>query len=141
MSQLIFEKASFDGTLLLWTIGLAILTTFRIPSAFVCMLWVAFPLISRVLLWNVMLHKLRLLPHHVTFVVSTVGGVAVPSMLLVQLDVAMVEMFIPITGRSGTILPPEIPIGLLCVVMLFLTIPYVVRGTIGFGNVLLTPPP
>ena len=40
----------------------------------------------------------------------------------------MAEIFIPITGRSGTVLPPEIPIGLLCVVALFITVPYVVRN-------------
>eukprot|EP00731_Ephydatia_muelleri_P019134 Em0011g1174a len=117
------EKASFLGTLVMWTVLLAVFTALRVPSAFVCVLWVLPPLLSRLLLWEVAQH--RLLPPHLAFVLSTVVGVAIPSMLLLQLDAGMAEIFIPITGRSGTVLPPEIPIGLLCVVALFITVPYV----------------
>lgn len=120
------EKASFLGTLVMWTVLLAVFTALRVPSAFVCVLWVLPPLLSRLLLWEVAQH--RLLPPHLAFVLSTVVGVAIPSMLLLQLDAGMAEIFIPITGRSGTVLPPEIPIGLLCVVALFITVPYVVRN-------------
>ncbi|KAL5486377.1 hypothetical protein EMCRGX_G018844 [Ephydatia muelleri] len=132
VSHLMLEKASFLGTLVMWTVLLAVFTALRVPSAFVCVLWVLPPLLSRLLLWEVAQH--RLLPPHLAFVLSTVVGVAIPSMLLLQLDAGMAEIFIPITGRSGTVLPPEIPIGLLCVVALFITVPYVTTSVVHMSS-------
>ena len=47
------------------------------------------------------------------YVVSMATCVGLPLMLYIQQDVALFQMFVPLTGRSGSCVPPDVVIGLL----------------------------
>ena len=47
------------------------------------------------------------------YVISMAASVGIPLMLTVQFHVGMFQMFIPLMGRSGSSIPPDIAIGLL----------------------------
>ena len=55
-------------------------------------------------------------------------------MLRFQLDVGLLQLFVPLTGRSGAVLPPDLAIGGLTAVMLITVTPYMVsKGVLGVG--------
>jgi hypothetical protein len=47
------------------------------------------------------------------YVVSMAASVGIPLMLLIQLDIGMFQMFVPLMGRSGSDIPPDLAIGVL----------------------------
>jgi hypothetical protein len=60
------------------------------------------------------------------YVVSMAASVGIPLMLLIQLDIGMFQMFVPLMGRSGSDIPPDLAIGVLTCISVSSATPHVV---------------
>ena len=131
------EQGSFLATQLIWTVCLLALTYLRLCSAFVFLLWVAFPLTLQGLPWYFCLQTAIDRNKHgtmwnLTHVLLSVLGIGLPFMLCVQLVDGIFAMFVPLTGRSGSSLPPDLAIGGLAAALVCLICPYMVSIVISW---------
>ncbi|MEQ2178478.1 hypothetical protein GOODEAATRI_014413 [Goodea atripinnis] len=94
----------FDVSLLLWGCSLVWLTQRGLCSAYVPMLMVAFPLITRLLLMKEFKHRGASLKYSGLYLL----GLALPYVHFMFLIWVVFEIFTPIMGRSGTEIPPEV---------------------------------
>ena len=125
------ERGSFLATQLIWTVCLLTLTYLRLCSAFVFLLWVAFPLTLQGLPWYFCLRTAIDRNKHktvwnLTHVVLSALGIGLPFMLCMQLVDGVFAMFVPLTGRSGSSVPPDLAIGGLAAAHVCLICPYMV---------------
>ncbi|KAM4528015.1 endoplasmic reticulum metallopeptidase 1 [Odontesthes bonariensis] len=121
----------FDVSLLLWCCSLVWLTQQNLCSAYVPMLMVAFPLVTRLLLANEFKHRGASLKYCVLYLL----GLALPYVHFMFLIWVVFEIFTPIMGRSGTEIPPEVVMATLVTLAtiflssFFLHFIYLVRST------------
>ncbi|MEQ2239481.1 Endoplasmic reticulum metallopeptidase 1 [Ilyodon furcidens] len=121
----------FDVSLLLWGCSLVWLTQRGLCSAYVPMLMVAFPLITRLLLMKEFKHRGASLKYSGLYLL----GLALPYVHFMFLIWVVFEIFTPIMGRSGTEIPPEVVMAslvTLAIIVLssyFLHFIYLVRST------------
>ncbi|XP_005803825.3 endoplasmic reticulum metallopeptidase 1 [Xiphophorus maculatus] len=121
----------FDVSLLLWCCSLVWLTQRGLCSAYVPMLMVAFPLVTRLLLTTEFKHRGASLKYSGLYLL----GLALPYLHFMFLIWVVFEIFTPIMGRSGTEIPPEVVMAslvTLAIVFLssyFLHFVYLVRST------------
>ena len=125
------ERGSFLATQLIWTVCLLTLTYLRLCSALVFLLWVAFPLTLQVLPWYFCLQTAIDRNEYgtlwnLTYVFLSALGIGLPFMLCVQMVDGIFAMFVPLTGRSGSSLPPDLAIGRLAAALVCLICPYMV---------------
>uniref|UniRef100_A0A3P8WKL6 Endoplasmic reticulum metallopeptidase 1 n=1 Tax=Cynoglossus semilaevis TaxID=244447 RepID=A0A3P8WKL6_CYNSE len=133
----------FDVSLLLWCCSLVWLTQQDLCSAYVPMLMVAFPLVTRLLLAKEFKHKGASFKYSVFYLL----GLALPYVHFMFLIWVVFEIFTPIMGRSGTEIPPEVVLASLVTLTTiflssyFLHFIYLVRSTkwilIGLGSVFI----
>ena len=126
------EQGSFLATQLIWTVCLL---TLRLCSVFVFLLWVSFLLALQGLPWYFCLQTAIDRNKHgtmwnLTHVLLSVLGIGLPFMLCVQLVDGIFAMFVPLTGRSGSSLPPDLAIGGLAAALVRLICPYMVTAVI-----------
>ncbi|XP_073791708.1 endoplasmic reticulum metallopeptidase 1 [Danio rerio] len=94
----------FDVGLLLWCCALVFLTLNGLCSAYVPMMMVVFPLLSKVLLRTHFRAKGASLQYSVFYLM----GLSVPYVHIMFLIWVVFEIFTPILGRSGTEIPPDV---------------------------------
>uniref|UniRef100_H2UKM2 Endoplasmic reticulum metallopeptidase 1 n=1 Tax=Takifugu rubripes TaxID=31033 RepID=H2UKM2_TAKRU len=133
----------FDVSLLLWCCSLVWLTQQGLCSAYVPMLMVAFPLVTRILLAKEFKHRGASLRYSMFYLL----GLALPYVHFMFLIWVVFEIFTPIMGRSGTEIPPEVVLASLVTLAtiflssFFLHFIYLVRSTkwilTGLGSVFL----
>ncbi|XP_067237044.1 endoplasmic reticulum metallopeptidase 1-like isoform X2 [Chanodichthys erythropterus] len=140
-SRVYLAELFFDVSLLLWCFLLLILTMCGFCSAYVPMMMVVFPLISKLLLRK----HFRARGASLQYSVLYLTGLAVPYVHIMFLIWVVFEVFTPIQGRSGTGIPPDVVLALivtLATVILstyFLHVIYLSRSTkhilAGLGSV------
>uniref|UniRef100_A0A1A8EQL0 Endoplasmic reticulum metallopeptidase 1 n=2 Tax=Nothobranchius korthausae TaxID=1143690 RepID=A0A1A8EQL0_9TELE len=133
----------FDVSLLLWCCSLVWLTQRGLCSAYVPMLMVAFPLITRLLLSKELKHKGASLKYSFLYLL----GLTLPYVHFMFLIWVVFEIFTPIMGRSGTEIPPEVVMATLVTLAtiflssFFLHFMYLVKSTkwilTGLGSVFM----
>uniref|UniRef100_A0A3Q3MCS3 Endoplasmic reticulum metallopeptidase 1 n=1 Tax=Mastacembelus armatus TaxID=205130 RepID=A0A3Q3MCS3_9TELE len=133
----------FDVSLLLWCCSLVWLTQQGLCSAYVPMLMVAFPLVTRLLLAKEFKHRGASVKYTVLYLL----GLSLPYVHLMFLIWVVFEIFTPILGRSGTEIPPEVVMATLVTLAtvflssFFLHFIYLVRSTkwilAGLGSVFI----
>ncbi|XP_037547675.1 endoplasmic reticulum metallopeptidase 1 [Nematolebias whitei] len=133
----------FDVSLLLWCSSLVWLTSRGLCSAYVPMLMVAFPLITRLLLTREFKHRGASLKYSLLYLL----GLTLPYVHFMFLLWVVFEIFTPIMGRSGTEIPPEVVMASLVTLAtiflssFFLHFIYLVRSTkwilAGLGSVFM----
>lgn len=123
------ERSAFLSVQLLCTMILMILTCLRICSAFMLLI----PVLAHILFRSVLLDKIisRELPtghfmHHVAYAVCLACSSGIPGMLQLQLVLSLLGMFIPLMGRAGSKVPPDLVVGGLMGVLITMTTPYCV---------------
>lgn len=67
----------FDASLMIWSIALAVVTQMGLCSAFICTLWVAFPLLAKLMIHKEFGQKGR----------NFEGGGCIPKLLPLLLDI------------------------------------------------------
>ncbi|KAJ7986832.1 hypothetical protein DPEC_G00332500 [Dallia pectoralis] len=94
----------FDVSLLLWCFALIYLTAKEVSSAYIPMLMVAFPLVTKLLLTR----EFRLRGLSLKYMVLYLLGLSPPYVYIMYLISQLFEVFIPIQGRSNTGSSPEV---------------------------------
>ncbi|KAJ7986872.1 hypothetical protein DPEC_G00332910 [Dallia pectoralis] len=94
----------FDVSLLLWSAILVLLTANDLCSAYVPMLMVAFPLVTKLVLAS----EFRLRGASIKYSVLYLLGLGLPYVHFMFLIWVVFEIFTPILGRSGTEIPPDL---------------------------------
>uniref|UniRef100_A0A8C4KCZ7 Endoplasmic reticulum metallopeptidase 1 n=1 Tax=Dromaius novaehollandiae TaxID=8790 RepID=A0A8C4KCZ7_DRONO len=131
MNEQYLGDVFFDASLMVWSIALAILTQIGLCSAFVCTLWVVFPLITKLMIHN----EFRQKGATMRFVMMYMLGMFVPYLYLMYLSWTVFEMFTPIMGRSGSEIPPDVVLaGLIVAITVilssyFINFVYLVKST------------
>ncbi|XP_048013228.1 endoplasmic reticulum metallopeptidase 1-like isoform X3 [Megalobrama amblycephala] len=108
-SRVYLAELFFDVSLLLWCFLLLILTMCGFCSAYVPMMMVVFPLISKLLLRK----HFRARGASLQYSVLYLTGLAVPYVHIMFLIWVVFEVFTPIQGRSGTGIPPDVVLALI----------------------------
>uniref|UniRef100_A0A672UZF9 Endoplasmic reticulum metallopeptidase 1 n=1 Tax=Strigops habroptila TaxID=2489341 RepID=A0A672UZF9_STRHB len=121
----------FDTSLMIWSIALAVITQMGLCSAFVCTLWVAFPLLAKLMIHKEFSQKGATMK----FVTMYMLGMFVPYVYMMYLSWTVFEMFTPIMGRSGSEILPDVVLAGFIVVMTmilssyFINFIYLVKST------------
>ncbi|NXF48598.1 ERMP1 metallopeptidase, partial [Oceanites oceanicus] len=114
----------FDASLMIWSIALAVMTRMGLCSAFICTLWVAFPLLAKLMIHKEFSQKGATMK----FVMMYMLGMFVPYLYMMYLSWTVFEMFTPIMGRSGSeILPDVVLAGFIVVTTMILSSYFVSR--------------
>ncbi|XP_033636192.1 endoplasmic reticulum metallopeptidase 1-like [Asterias rubens] len=116
----ILESLFFDASMLIWSMMIALMTLKGIGSAYMLMISVLFAVLGRSVLWKRMTsfqEGTRMLPVFLAYVCFTI----VPMGLWLYLMLLGYEIFLPIMGRSGSLITPELFIGLLTFVVTILS--------------------
>ncbi|NXL76653.1 ERMP1 metallopeptidase, partial [Leptocoma aspasia] len=92
-----------DASLMIWSIALAVMTQMGLCSAFICTLWVAFPLLTKLMIHKEFSQK----GATIKFIVMYMLGMFVPYLYMLYLSWTVFEMFTPVMGRSGSEIPPD----------------------------------
>nr|XP_025036521.1 endoplasmic reticulum metallopeptidase 1 [Pelodiscus sinensis] len=94
----------FDVALLAWSIVLVLITQLGLCSAFICAIWVAFPLLTKLSIHREFKQK----GATIRFIMIYMLGMFIPYLYIMYLTWTIFEIFIPIMGRSGTEIPPDV---------------------------------
>uniref|UniRef100_A0A8C9KU85 Endoplasmic reticulum metallopeptidase 1 n=1 Tax=Serinus canaria TaxID=9135 RepID=A0A8C9KU85_SERCA len=94
----------FDASLMIWSIVLTVMTQMGLCSAFICTLWVAFPLLTKLMIHKEFSQK----GATIKFIVMYMLGMFVPYLYVLYLSWTVFEMFTPVMGRSGSEIPPDV---------------------------------
>lgn len=134
ISQSLLEKSCFLSIQFLWSLLLFLLTCLHICSAFLFFVIVAFQVIFRSFLHDILIfselrkHSFGAM-HSLAFVLCSSLAVGLSWMLRLQLDVGMVQLFVPLMGRSGALVPPDLVVGVLVALAVATSTPHMVgRG-------------
>ncbi|XP_057236121.1 endoplasmic reticulum metallopeptidase 1 isoform X2 [Malurus melanocephalus] len=103
MTEQYLGDVFFDASLMIWSIALAVITQIGLCSAFICTLWVAFPLLTKLMIHKEFSQK----GATIKFIVLYMLGMFVPYLYMLYLSWTVFEMFTPVMGRSGSEIPPD----------------------------------
>eukprot|EP00128_Syssomonas_multiformis_P015422 Colp12_sorted_trinity150504_noHs@28199 len=102
------EENAFAASLCFWFLQLGVANFFHLGSAFLPCQFVLLPLLARLL-------QQRLAPQSLPArVLALVLGAALPTLLLAGTVSAVLTVFVPIMGRAGTLVPPELIVAVIC---------------------------
>ncbi|XP_070791659.1 endoplasmic reticulum metallopeptidase 1 [Pituophis catenifer annectens] len=102
-----------DVPLAVWSILGLLLTYQGISSAYLCAIWVAFPLLTKLMTYKELKEKGATMK----FVTVYLLGMFIPYLYVIYLIRLVFEMLVPIMGRSGSEAPPDVVMGIFIVVM------------------------
>ena len=127
------EKSSFLSLQVFLSIILLILTILHVCSAITFFFIVSLHLVFRSLLLDTLVSpELSKSGYSAAQCLAYVLCSAVPLGLLwvmqLPMSMATMEMFVPLTGRLGAVVPPDVVIGVLTAVFVILTTFYMVSG-------------
>ncbi|GFS53073.1 endoplasmic reticulum metallopeptidase 1 [Nephila pilipes] len=117
------EDIYFDAARLIWMSCLVILEVAKINSSFIFCAWVLFPLLIRGILgtlFNFVGPKGTLISHLTVHISMQL----VPLSLLLYCVWSMYTVFIPIMGRIGAMINPDLLVGLFTTILVFLSTSY-----------------
>ncbi|CAI8010143.1 Endoplasmic reticulum metallopeptidase 1 [Geodia barretti] len=123
------EPSSKHAQTLVSGATLALLTYLRVCSAFIFAVTLLFLLTFRRLLWDGVLRRAVPLssPHHrLAFVLCETLSVSLPLMLGLILASSLVDFLVPMFGRSGSVLPPDLAIAVILALLVCLTLSSIV---------------
>ncbi|XP_062905257.1 endoplasmic reticulum metallopeptidase 1 [Mobula hypostoma] len=131
VNKVYLSELYFDVSLTIWCCILIYCTQRDLCSAYVPGLWVAFPLLVKLLIGGQLKQKGPTLKLMAIYFL----GLSIPHLLTMYLFWTAFEMFTPILGRSGTEIPPDIvqaSIIAACTIILttyFVSLIYLCRST------------
>ena len=123
------EKSSFLAIQFLWTVLLIIFTSLHLCSVFILFIIVLFQVLFRCLLLDMLISReLRRgdFAYQVAYILCSVCGTGMPCMMLFLMCMKTFQLFIPIMGRAGSLVPPDLLIGGLMSLLVATCTPYLV---------------
>ncbi|XP_006816631.2 endoplasmic reticulum metallopeptidase 1-like [Saccoglossus kowalevskii] len=106
------ESIYFDATLLLWMSFLAVATAKHSMSSYILLMWVAFPVVFRRLTSLFFSDHLNAMPPRLFFGSHTVSLV-IPTLMSMYIIWMLFLLVLPITGRIGSVVKPDLLIAAL----------------------------
>ena len=120
------ESQTFYASLVVWTVILLVMTYYRLTSAHLPLLWVLFPLVVRALLWESLWNARTSDQNFGLFLFVYLSSMLVPLLFSSYMTAVILDIFVPITGRGGTQVPPDHFIALLCAFSVVMLTSYMV---------------
>ncbi|XP_038068200.1 endoplasmic reticulum metallopeptidase 1-like [Patiria miniata] len=121
----ILEGVFFDANLLIWSVLVAVLTLKGIGSAYMPMLSVLFALVGRNVMWKGM-KTLQEGTKTMLVLTAYISMTVIPLTLWLYLMLLGYEIFLPIMGRSGALVTPELFVGFLTFVVVIMSTNFLV---------------
>lgn len=120
------ESLYFEVSKLVWTLYTLVMTVLGLKSSFFCMIWVAFPTMGRVLLEK-MYDRTAVdrRPKDWKWLAIHLFSLTVPLLMMMYLVYMTFSMFIPIMGRSGSFVNPDLIIGYKAASMTLATLSFI----------------
>ncbi|DBA04872.1 TPA: hypothetical protein N0F65_006874 [Lagenidium giganteum] len=103
------EESLFEAIMCFWVIGLVLLLAIQAISSYVMALWIAFPLVGQMLCHS--LQRMHLLSSS-SYIVISLASVAIPVLHSAFILAIAFTFSIPLMGRSGTVVPPDVVVAL-----------------------------
>jgi hypothetical protein len=120
------ETNMFYASLTVWTGLLGVMTYHNLASAHLPLLWVIFPLL-RVLIWENVIQKNSCMTKNIgQFMVVYLSSVLVPVCFTSYAFLTVLELFVPIMGRSGSQTIPDVFIAVIVAVLVIVLTSYLV---------------
>ena len=126
------ETETFYAALLFWTIVMSILTFNRLALAHLPLLLVIFPLIVRVFVWENFCTTKAVDQNLGKFMFMYLLATIIPLQFFTQLAVAMFDMFVPIMGRAGSQVPPDVVMAVMCAFVVAVLTSYLVSRYLNY---------
>ncbi|XP_031550512.1 endoplasmic reticulum metallopeptidase 1-like isoform X2 [Actinia tenebrosa] len=121
------ETNVFYSSLIIWTGLLGVMTYYNLASAHLPLLWVIFPLCIRVFIWENMLRKNSCgTGNIVQFLIMYLSSVLVPVCFTSYSCVTVLDLFMPIMGRSGSQTIPDVFIAVIVAILVIVLTSYLV---------------
>lgn len=121
----VIESLYFEVSKLVWTLYTLVMTFCRLKSSFFCMFWVLFPMIGRFILERMYDRTaVKKKPKDCKWLVIHLFSLTVPLIMMMYLIYMTFAMFIPIMGRSGSFVNPDLIIGYKAASMTLATISF-----------------
>ena len=122
------EPSSLHALTLLYTALLALLTYLRICSAFYFTTTLLFSLVFRHIVWDKILRpRIPKGPiYHIVFIACETLSLSIPFMFSILMTISLIDFLVPLTGRSGSQLPPDLVVGVIVAMLVCLTCAQVV---------------
>uniref|UniRef100_M4C1N7 Uncharacterized protein n=1 Tax=Hyaloperonospora arabidopsidis (strain Emoy2) TaxID=559515 RepID=M4C1N7_HYAAE len=115
------EESLFEAVLCAWMGMLVICMQLGFISSYILALWIFFPLVGQVLCQ--LLQRFRLLSSGLYIFIS-LGATIIPVIHTMCCLAIALMFFIPLLGRSGPVLPPDLILALLMCVILLIMVSY-----------------
>ena len=120
------ETETFYASLLVWTVILLIMTYYHLASAHIPLLLVIFPLIGRFFIWESFFASKTVHRRLETFAFMYFLAILIPVQFFTYVTIGVFDVFVPIMGRAGTEMPPDVFIAVLCSFAVVMLTSYVV---------------
>ncbi|XP_015914135.1 endoplasmic reticulum metallopeptidase 1 isoform X2 [Parasteatoda tepidariorum] len=117
------EDVYFDAARLVWMMFLLLLELTRLNSSFICCAWVLFPTVIRGLFGN-MFSLVGSKGTRETHLLVHISMQLIPLSLLFYCVWSMYNVFVPIMGRIGAMINPDILVGVFTTSLVFLSTTY-----------------
>ncbi|GFV53101.1 endoplasmic reticulum metallopeptidase 1 [Trichonephila clavipes] len=117
------EDIYFDAARLLWISCLIVLELAKINSSFICCAWALFPLLIRGVLGN-FFNLVGPKGSQASHLTIHIFMQLIPLSLLLYCGWSMYTVFIPIMGRIGAMINPDLLVGLFTTVLVFFSTSY-----------------
>lgn len=124
------ENSSFLAIQFVYTVLLAVLTSLRICTAFLFFINVAFHVLFRSILLDRLISRELEHSHFmrgIAYTLCSAFGTGLPWMIILTMNVMILKLFVPLMGRSGSLVPPDLAIGVLTAILVVMSTPYMVR--------------
>lgn len=129
------EAETFYSSLLVWTAVLSILTYYRLASAHLALLFVMFPLIVRTFIWETFFSKKTMQQNRGKLMLMHFVATVIPLQFFSYMAVGMFDVFVPVMSRTGTKVPPDIFLAVVCAFVVVVLTSYLVSTVYIMGDV------
>eukprot|EP00096_Caligus_rogercresseyi_P010754 TRINITY_DN4013_c0_g1_i1.p1 TRINITY_DN4013_c0_g1~~TRINITY_DN4013_c0_g1_i1.p1 ORF type:complete len:900 (-),score=145.35 TRINITY_DN4013_c0_g1_i1:1936-4635(-) len=120
------ESLYFEISKLVWTFFCFVLTLLRVKSSFFCTIWVFFPMLGRLLLDSIYDRTaVSKKPKGLQWLLIYLSSLIIPLIFNMYLIHTTFCMFVPIMGRAGSSINPDILIGYKAASMTLITMSYI----------------
>ncbi|KAE8878843.1 Endoplasmic reticulum metallopeptidase 1 [Phytophthora fragariae] len=115
------EESLFEAMMCIWMGALAIGMQLGLISSYVLAVWIFFPLMGQVLCQ--LLQRVRIFSSTIYICIS-LGAMVIPVIHTMCCFAIALMFFVPLLGRSGPVIPPDVVLSLLMCVILLIMVSY-----------------
>ncbi|KAG7383940.1 Endoplasmic reticulum metallopeptidase 1 [Phytophthora pseudosyringae] len=115
------EESLFEAMICIWMGALAICMQLGLISSYILAVWIFFPLVGQVLCQ--LLQRFSMFSSNMYIYIS-LGAMTIPVIHTMCCFAIALTFFIPLLGRSGPVVPPDVVLSLLMCIILLIMVSY-----------------